>query len=191
MDKNLANYVRILPEFIDKNSCNKILEQINYVDGWEQHTYHDPKTDTQNAVNSERELDVNWNVDKIPTANFLHQRVADAAQEYLKSLNFYWYQNYQAFSKIRFNRYNENCIMNTHVDHIHTLFEGKDRGIPVLSVLGALNDDFEGGEFVLFNDTSIKLPQGSIIIFPSNFLYPHKVDPVKKGTRYTFVSWVW
>jgi len=191
MDKNLANYVRILPEFIDKNSCNKILEEINHVGGWQPHEYHDTETDDRKPVNGERELDVNWNVDKIPAANFLHQRVADAAQEYLKSLDFPWYKNYQAFSKIRFNRYRENCIMNTHVDHIHTLFEGKDRGIPVLSVLGALNDDFEGGEFVLFNDTSIKLHQGSIIIFPSVFLYPHKVDPVKKGTRYTFVSWVW
>ena len=29
-----------------------------------------------------------------------------------------------------------------------------------------------------------------LIIFPSIFLYPHLVKPVKKGTRYSFVSWV-
>ena len=78
MDKNLANYVRILPEFIDKNSCNKILEEINHVGGWQSHEYHDTETDDRKPVNGERELDVNWNVDQISASNFLHQRVADA-----------------------------------------------------------------------------------------------------------------
>ena len=36
-----------------------------------------------------------------------------------------------------------------------------------------------------------KLNQGDVLIFPSNFLYPHKVNSIKKGTRYSFVSWVW
>jgi len=37
----------------------------------------------------------------------------------------------------------------------------------------------------------IKLPTGSVLVFPSNFLYPHKVCPVKKGVRYSYVSWVY
>jgi DNA-directed RNA polymerase beta subunit len=49
----------------------------------------------------------------------------------------------------------------------------------------------EGGEFVMFDDTTIELPKGSLLIFPSNFLYPHQVLPVTKGTRHAFVSWVW
>jgi hypothetical protein len=32
---------------------------------------------------------------------------------------------------------------------------------------------------------------GDVIIFPSTFLYPHKVNEVKKGIRYSFVSWAW
>jgi predicted 2-oxoglutarate/Fe(II)-dependent dioxygenase YbiX len=42
-----------------------------------------------------------------------------------------------------------------------------------------------------FKITNIKLKKGDLLIFPSVFLYPHKVEPVKKGIRYSFISWVW
>ncbi len=34
------------------------------------------------------------------------------------------------------------------------------------------------------------LKTGDMIIFPSNFLYPHQVMPVTKGERYSIVSWL-
>ena len=43
----------------------------------------------------------------------------------------------------------------------------------------------------MFEDKEIKLKTGDILIFPSNFMYPHRVEPVKKGTRFSFVSWVY
>ena len=71
------------------------------------------------------------------------------------------------------------------------MFDGEKKGIPILSVLGTLNDDYEGGECKLFDDYEIKFGKGDVIVFPSLFLYPHKVEPVKKGTRYSYISWVW
>jgi predicted 2-oxoglutarate/Fe(II)-dependent dioxygenase YbiX len=47
-------------------------------------------------------------------------------------------------------------------------------------LLGVLNDDYEGGEFIMFDDYEIKFKAGDLIIFPSIFLYPHLVKPVKK-----------
>ena len=70
------------------------------------------------------------------------------------------------------------------------MFDGERKGIPILSVLGVLNYDYEGGEFVLI-DEKIDLSKGDIIIFPSNFMYPHKVEPVTKGIRYSYISWIW
>ena len=61
-----------------------------------------------------------------------------------------------------------------------------------LSTVLFLNDDFEGGEFLMFNEEKeIKFKAGDIMIFPSVFLYPHRVAPVTKGIRDAFVSWVW
>ena len=81
--------------------------------------------------------------------------------------------------------------MKEHCDHIHTVFDGTRKGIPVLSIVGALNDNYEGGDFIMWETEKIKLPQGSIMIFPSNFMYPHKVTPVTSGTRYSYVSWTY
>ena len=60
----------------------------------------------------------------------------------------------------------------------------------ILSCSIALNDDYEGGEFAFFDRSEVyNLKQGSVLMFPSNFMYPHEVMPVTKGTRYAIVSW--
>ena len=50
------------------------------------------------------------------------------------------------FSTIRFNRYGKGQIMRQHHDHIHSIFDGKEKGIPVLSFILNLNDDYEGAD---------------------------------------------
>lgn len=53
-----------------------------------------------------------------------------------------------------------------------------------------LNDDYDGGEFAFFDREIVyKLKKGSIITFPSNYLYPHEIMPVTKGTRYSIITW--
>ena len=81
--------------------------------------------------------------------------------------------------------------MALHCDHIKSLFEGERKGIPTLSLLGTLNDDYDGGEFVMWDKKVIPMKTGDLLILPSNFLYPHKVEPVTKGIRYSYISWVW
>jgi len=68
----------------------------------------------------------------------------------------------------------------------------QDQGIStrVLSVLLYLNDDYEGGEIEFQNsDLLIKPDPGSILFFPSNFLYVHEVHPVTNGIRYALPNW--
>ncbi len=60
----------------------------------------------------------------------------------------------------------------------------------VLSCSIALNDDYEGGEFAFFGgEIKYKIPKGSALLFPSNFMYPHQIMPVTSGTRYSIVTW--
>jgi predicted 2-oxoglutarate/Fe(II)-dependent dioxygenase YbiX len=71
------------------------------------------------------------------------------------------------------------------------LFDGEQKGIPILSIVGLLNNDFSGGNFIFFDDYEIKLTVGDIMIFPSLFLYPHRVEEITNGTRHAFVSWAY
>lgn len=59
-----------------------------------------------------------------------------------------------------------------------------------------LNEEYEGGEFVFYNPLNRneimreeKLKTGSIICFPSTFLYPHSVRPITSGERRSLVCW--
>ena len=65
------------------------------------------------------------------------------------------------------------------------------KGIPrAVSCSFSLNDDYDGGEFAFWDrEKKYKLNKGSAIMFPSNFLYPHEIMPVLRGTRYSIVTW--
>jgi len=53
-----------------------------------------------------------------------------------------------------------------------------------------LNYDYEGGELSFFNgEYDYRIEPGQAVVFPSNFMYPHQVKPVKFGVRYNIVSW--
>jgi predicted 2-oxoglutarate/Fe(II)-dependent dioxygenase YbiX len=78
--------------------------------------------------------------------------------------------------------------MREHFDHIYSLFDGNQRGIPVLSILILLNDDFQGGDFKI-NGQSQNMSKGDLIIFPSCFMFPHEVELVTEGTRYSLIAW--
>lgn len=91
-------------------------------------------------------------------------------------------------SEMRFNIYQPGTGISEHIDHIHSLFDGNKKGIPILSMVGLLNNDYEGGKFVLCNKV-FNLKAGDVIVFPSVFLYPHSVTPVVSGTRYSWVLW--
>ena len=84
-------------------------------------------------------------------------------------------------------RYYEGGKYVTHVDH--------SRAVPrTLSAILLLNNEYEGGELKFFYPCGklmkeVKPALGRLIIWPSNFLYPHAVEPIKRGIRYSIVSW--
>ena len=190
MKMHLRDYIKI-SNMISPEICESSVEQLNNLPDWQQHVFYNSKKKTDGTLSGENELDVN----NSPISNHpvLMQKVWDALNEYIvKELNFPWYAGWSGYSSIRYNRYQNNKLMANHCDHIHSLFDGERKGIPILSILGILNDDYKGGEFIMFDeDEEIKLKKGDIMVFPSNFLYPHTVKPVTEGTRYSFVSWAW
>jgi predicted 2-oxoglutarate/Fe(II)-dependent dioxygenase YbiX len=80
-------------------------------------------------------------------------------------------------------RYETGQFYKQHVDS----FKQEQRA---LSCSFVLNDDYEGGEFAFF-DRKIKLKpkKGSVVMFPSNFMYPHEIMPVQNGIRYSIITW--
>lgn len=68
----------------------------------------------------------------------------------------------------------------------------QDQGVSsrVLSSVMYLNDNYDGGEIEFQNSgVKIKPEAGSIIFFPSNFLYIHEVYAINNGSRYSMPHW--
>lgn len=62
-----------------------------------------------------------------------------------------------------------------------------------MSVIIALNDDYEGGEFYFpKQDFRVKLKKGDIICFPPYYTHPHMVEaPLNRTYRYTINTWLY
>ena len=95
------------------------------------------------------------------------------------------------FTGVRFNRYKPGQIMRYHHDHIHSIFDGKEKGIPVLSFILNFNDTYEGAKLFFWDDYAIDFGVGDICMWPSPFLWPHGVTEAINGTRYSAVTWGW
>ena len=187
---HLNDYILLLDNWIPKYILDKTLEELPKNKFWKQHTYTDSKTLKAEQRNGDKELDICYG-ENLTYIQKLHDLTWKALEKYIlidkiADTNL---KGWSGFSQIRFNRYDKDQIMSKHIDHIVSLFSGNPRGIPILSILSLLNDNYQGGEFIMFDDYEIKLKAGDLLIFPSVFLYPHLVKPVTKGIRYTFVSW--
>ena len=187
--QNLIDYVKVYENHIPADLCKSAtanLEKIN----WHQHQFYQTKSDEY--VSYDHELSVSD--ENIPEKEEINKQVWFAIERYILKdfVDFKeWFGGWSGYSNIRFNRYDPTTQMKLHCDHIHTLFDGQIKGIPTLTVLGGLNDDYEGGELMMFGDHRIHLPAGAVLVFPSNFMFPHEVKPVKSGIRYSYVSWTW
>lgn len=84
--------------------------------------------------------------------------------------------------------------------HTDGLFDYTNKDEPIslykirnLSIIIALNDDYEGGQFYFpSQDRVIKLKKGQLIAFPPYWTHPHTVFAPLNGTyRYTINSWLY
>ena len=94
----------------------------------------------------------------------------------------------QRHTDFRLNKYSYGGFMSRHVDNIHHS-HGQEYGYPQVSSLLFLNDNYKGGQLKISNIT-YNTKKGSAIIFPSNFMFPHEVNLITKGTRYSIVTWL-
>ena len=183
----IEDYI-IIKNTISKEICQSLIDENNKKE-WQKHTWNNYTTG-ENSSESTKELDV------MPCTKEQQDKITPYL---IKALEAYQVKHsvpgdktqgpwLTKFSPIRFNKYEVGTMMREHYDHIHSIFDGKMKGVPIVSIVANLNTDYEGSEFCC-RGKEIKLKTGDILLFPSNFMYPHEVKEATKGTRYSFVSW--
>ncbi len=191
-ESKLKDLIVVEEGLIPKNICDYIIQDIE-TRQWAPHTWYNAEAGTFGSEPT-KELDVQSTTEELQA--LLTPYVISAGASYNEKVLFEGggertRQIMSKFSKIRFNRYVPGQIMRTHMDHIKSLFTPPEQGIPVLSMIICFNDEYEGGELVFWDDYKVKPKAGSIIAWPSLFLYPHGVAEITSGKRYSGVLWCW
>ena len=98
----------------------------------------------------------------------------------------YWSLDLSSDEGYRVLKYPSGAEYRPHIDY-H--WENKRQ----LSLVGWLSDDFVGGELYFGHlDLTVPCEAGSIILFPSNYVYRHSALPVEENSpyiKYSFVTW--
>ena len=189
-DTQLRDLIHVERGIIPANLCEYLVEEIEKNE-WRPHTWYNNvansfgseetmELDVQNITGEHQQLLTPFMIQAGAAYNAIYSFQCERTQQIMNK-----------FSAIRFNRYAPGQIMRQHHDHIHSLFDGNEKGIPVLSFILNLNDDYEGAELFFWDDHVVPLGKGDIIMFPSLFLFPHGVKEATKGKRYSAVSWAW
>ena len=189
MMDHVDDYIMI-QNLIPTQLCRSLIRESSLPESkWSKHSWYNYGRNDLHSM-PEKELDiVNSTADQFKSlGNYLGTALQNYQKKYSKAKDKEGSTWIRHISQVRFNRYKIGTKMRSHHDHIQSIFDGKLKGIPIISIVGLLNDNYEGGAFMC-REKEVKLRRGDILLFPSNFMYPHEVKEITKGIRYSFVSW--
>jgi len=185
-----GNFAIETPSAFDSTECNRIIDSAkNFKQGGIQGKNGlegSIKKDTSKVRKVKTFFDnQDWVYDRIwPIMEDMNQRAE-------------WGFQIQSTQAYQISKYEVGDFYSSHIDslgtqgtaHINKNFgaESLDGTTRKISMSLILNDDYEGGDLILYQIGKMKSVKGSLIFFPS-FL-PHEVSPVTKGTRYSLVMW--
>lgn len=182
----LKDYILVLEDIIPEELCDSILNEYENSNEWldtmvggKGHINKEIRNCTTITMSLNEVIEKNKHVRKI-----LDNKVFECAKKSIEKYN-------EKFKLARISKdsgydllkYEKGGFYTQHVDSFPEMLR-------TISCSFILNNDFKGGEFSFFNNKFIcPLKKGSAIMFPSNFLFPHSVLPIVKGTRYSIVTW--
>ncbi len=182
----LEDYIHVFDNIIPPHFCEEILSEYKNCNDWSDALVgggivnKDVRNCNQILISDAHIISQNEKIRR-SLDDRLHKCAVEAVKQYQEKHPLFTIDIDTGYQLLR---YNEGEFYSQHVDS----FKEQQRSVSC-SLL--LNEDYEGGEFAFFDrEIMIKSSTGSAIMFPSNFMYPHEVMPVIKGTRYSIITWL-
>jgi predicted 2-oxoglutarate/Fe(II)-dependent dioxygenase YbiX len=184
MSFDIRDYIVVFENIVPVELCDSILSEYSNTNEWLQTSTKggvrlDIRSATTILMSTDQVINLNAKVRK-KLDDDLFQCASKAIQSYNQKFDDARIEQDSGYELLR---YETGQFYTTHTDS----FREAPRAV---SCSFSLNDNYEGGEFAFFNrEIKIKIPKGSALMFPSNFMYPHEVMPVTHGTRFSIVTW--
>jgi len=208
MKTNIKDYIKVyddciscektgsVSKYFNKHQCQLIIKCLDRSTKT-RHTFYNVNFNHTKEMGSDPDVYFLKKNKIVSIGDFIKDQWFKIITEYIlnwlnKEEKMNWYDGWNGYTFPKFIEYNKNTLMKKHCDHIHSIFSnnGQARGIPTLTLITSLNDNYSGGEIILCEKYKYKLKAGETIVFPSNFLYPHLINKITRGKRITMVSWV-
>jgi len=185
----IKNFIKIYDEVLPWNVLSNLIRFANVSDfsqtkigGGDQFKidFNVRKTYTLPLSNLSRSIsNIHW-------GNLLYFYFNKNLKQYKFDVNILDY-DYKDIFDIEILKYENTGFYTWHVDHFAEIPR-------TMSCILLLNNDYEGGNLCFRNpdgsgEWEVEVKPNRMIIWPSNFLYPHTVKPVTKGKRYSVVAW--
>ena len=190
----VKKYIKIIPDCIPLKTLSSFIKYLNTVEFKPTGVVNTSDEGSEIIEKKVRNTEAFWltafNTNKLSQvhwANLFASVVYKSVKKYTKELNLKFIETLKIES-LGVLKYQETGHYTFHVDS--GLYTPRS-----ISCIYILNNDYEGGELVFAdpdgnNSFTIENKPNSLIMWPSNFLYPHKVTPVTKGIRYSLVAWL-
>jgi predicted 2-oxoglutarate/Fe(II)-dependent dioxygenase YbiX len=183
--KRLDDFIKVYDNVVDVNLCDKILNEYQNCDSWQQTLVGEGIVDVNSRncssvqLSSPEIIDKNFEVRKFIDVE-LHEQLLEVVKRYSEEFSEFCPSIDTGYDLLR---YETGQFYKQHTDS----FLQQQRSI---SCSVCINDDYSGGEFAFFDrEIVVKGKKGSVIVFPSNFMYPHEIMPVTSGVRYSIITW--
>jgi len=184
---SLSNYILEFRKCFDTSMCQKIISYHN-------HSLQDSTiTDPVNPINKDiRNCTIKDILDpktfgETILVNYIKYKLMSCVKKYSETFPYCCTTTLSQLDILCYESNQHKAGYDFHVDFGPTVSKRN------LSISVCLNNDYTGGEFVFHQQGSNNLifPQnvGDVIIFPSNFMFPHQVNKIKSGTRFALVGW--
>jgi len=183
--RKLEDFIKVYDNIVTTELCNKILNEYTSGDHWNATMVGEGivNSNIRNCsvvqISDPQVIDKNFEIRKFIDVE-LHQQLLEVVKRYSEEFPDFCPSIDTGYDLLR---YESGQFYTQHTDS----FLQQQRSI---SCSVCINDNYSGGEFAFFDrELVIKAGQGSVIVFPSNFMYPHEIMPVTEGTRYSVITW--
>jgi predicted 2-oxoglutarate/Fe(II)-dependent dioxygenase YbiX len=181
----IEDFIQVFDDVMCEDICDLILKEYQNSDEWDDSVvagglYKDIRNCTQIQISSDETIHKNYQNRK-HIDDLVLNSVSNVIKIYSEICPHFQIDVDTGYQLLR---YREGEFYTQHTDS----FKEQQRS---LSCSIQLNEDYEGGEFAFFDrEMMIRSKKGSVIVFPSNFMYPHEIMPVISGTRYSIITWL-
>lgn len=179
----LNDFIKIYENALEANICDFLISLFDQTED-KQERYDNDGKPNYNQFNLTKNKDISNEVNQIH--NYIIKKIFNYKNVYYDYVNKNVFPEEHALEHFNIVKYEPNGIdkFDTHVD-----VENYSSARRFLSFMWYLNDVSEGGKTV-FKDLEIQPKKGTLVIFPSFWLFPHREESPVSNPKYILTAYL-